>query len=293
MRQEFSSSAIPVFPMPWLEGEKQGPVRVVAVKGTPLIQQEIWLSPHRKNYYMLQYVTQGSGRHWVDMIPYEYSANTLYFSSPEQVHVKEEVNITGTVITFTKEFLAMEQNLGLDRLPLTRNQQNAHELKLGPLENAELEIILEKCVSEYQQDADLQTEMLYSYLRVLLTFLSRIYNVHYNDKEPNTSRDLYRRFQASLEENFMKDHDAQEYSNRLHISASHLNALIKEQSGKTVTAHIHERLILETKRMLFHTDHTVKQIAFSMGFQDTSYFSRFFKRLTSCTPLEYRQQIRR
>jgi len=174
------------------------------------------------------------------------SIKEILVYSPEQVHAKEDVNLTGTVITFNKEFLTMGQNQGLDRLPLICNRQNAHELKISATEKAELESILEKCVNEFQQDADLQTEMLFSYVSVLLIFLSRIYNDQYNEKEPNQQRVLYRRFQACLEENYKKTHEARDYCGMLRISISHLNALIKEQSGKTITTHVHERLILET-----------------------------------------------
>jgi AraC family transcriptional activator of pobA len=291
MNRGSSFQPIPVFPIPWQEAEKQRFIRIVTAKAAPLTQEVIWLSPHRKDYYMLQYVTGGSGRHWLDMVPYEFTAGTLYLSSPEQVHVKEEVTLTGTVITFTKEFLAMEQNQGLDKLPIIRNLQKAHELKIGATEKMELESILNNCATEYQQDGYLQTEMLCAHVRVLLIFLSRIYCAQYDEKVPNQRRTLYLKFQACLEDNYTKTHEARDYSHMLNISVSHLNALIKEQSGKTITKHIHERLVLEAKRLLFHTDQTVKQITFSLGFQDTSYFSRFFKKLTAYSPLEYRQQI--
>jgi len=78
----------------------------------------------------------------------------------------------------------------------------------------------------------------------------------------------------------------------LNISAGHLSEVVKEQSGKPAIAHIHERLILETKRLLFHTDQSVKEIAFRLGFEEASYFNRFFKRIVGDTPLTYRNTIR-
>jgi AraC-like DNA-binding protein len=280
---------IPIYDMPQAEGDRVRPIRIITAKATPFMQKKVWLSAHRKDYYLLMYITKGSGRHWVDMIPYEYNSDTFYFSSPEQIHVKEDVKLTGTVITFNREFLALAQNQDLGRLPLLQNLQNAHELKISPDQKAELESILEKCIHEFQQDADLQTEMLYSYVRVLLIFLSRIYNIQYNEKEPNLERDVYRRFQSCIEENYKKIHDAGTYADMLNISISHLNTQIRAQSGKTVMTHLHERLILEAKRILFHTNFSVKEIAYSLGFHDTSYFNRFFKKITGVTPVTYRQ----
>jgi len=51
-------------------------------------------------------------------------------------------------------------------------------------------------------------------------------------------------------------------------------------------------LILEAKRMLLHSDDSIKEIAFQLGFEDASYFNKFFKRLTLQTPLQYRTAIR-
>jgi len=55
--------------------------------------------------------------------------------------------------------------------------------------------------------------------------------------------------------------------------------------------HLHDRQVLEAKRLLYNTGMSVKEIAFNLGFKDSSYFIRFFKRMTSVTPLSYRTDI--
>jgi AraC family transcriptional activator of pobA len=289
MNRQTLPNDIPIYEMPFGEGEERSPIRIVAAGNSPFIKNKIWLAPHRKNYFLLQYVTKGQGRHWVDMIPYEFRPNILYFSSPEQIHVKDDVKLYGTVITFTKEFLSLEENCTLGKLPLLQNLQNAHELKIGPEEKAEFEELLNKCLTEFNGNTYLHKEMLYTYVRTLLIYLSRLYNVQYDEKQPNIGRDLYRTFQFCVEENYKDKHGSQQYASMLKISVSHLNALIREQSGKTVMLHVHERLILEAKRMLCNTSASVKQIAFSLGYNDTSYFNRFFKKVTGITPVTYRQ----
>ena len=83
-----------------------------------------------------------------------------------------------------------------------------------------------------------------------------------------------------------------EYASLLNVSAGHLSELVKEQSGRPAINHIHERLVLEARRLLFHTQHSLKEIAFDLGFTDASYFNRFFKRETNVTPAEYRLSTR-
>lgn len=88
-------------------------------------------------------------------------------------------------------------------------------------------------------------------------------------------------------------HDVASYAGMLHLTPGYFTDLVKEQSGKTVLAHIHERLLVEAKRRLLHTELSVKQISDELGFGDAAYFHRFFKGLTGSTPVAYRMQIRK
>ena len=166
-----------------------------------------------------------------------------------------------------------------------------NELLLTPADKIEIPAIMRYILVEYQNINDLHDEMLYAYLRVLLIYLARIYNKQYNGVELGKRHELYQRFRSSIEESYKKIHDASHYADILNISVSHLNTLIKEHSGKTVMMHLHERQILEAKRLLFSTHMSVKEIAYNLGFHDDSYFSRFFKRMTSLTPMAYRAGI--
>ena len=63
------------------------------------------------------------------------------------------------------------------------------------------------------------------------------------------------------------------------ISAKHLNNLCKKGLNKTVTNLIHERIMIEAKRLLLFTDNSISEIAFELGFTDKSYFMRFLKKI--------------
>lgn len=255
-------------------------------------QRAVFLSPHRKNYFLLVYVKRGTGRHWVDMVPYELKPDTFYFTTPEQVHLKEEATLTGTTIALGREFFALKDAQHLEKLSLLKNLENGHELILSPDETAELENLLNKIVIEYNKNTDFSDGLFYAYLRVLLLFTNRIYQVQYNAALPFLGRELYHRFLNCVEENYRKIHEVRQYAGLLNLSASRLNALIKKQSGNSPITHIHDRLVLEAKRILFHTEKSVKEISFELGFSDDSYFSRFFKRATGEAPLAYRNSIK-
>lgn len=252
-----------------------------------------FLVPHRKDYYFMAFVQAGSSRHWIDMKPYTLQPNTFYFTVPHQVHLKEDGQaLTGITLSFSEEFLATDETGFFKKLPIIRNPLNGHELALEPQDVVFIEDILEKLYTEYHNDHEWQHNMLLAYMKTLLIYLSRLYTQQFSETPASPERQLLKQYLASIETSYTTLHDVAAYADLLNISAGHLSDLVKEQSGKTAIAHIHERLILEAKRLLFHSDYAIKEIAFRLGFEDASYFNRFFKRLAEQTPAEYRSHIR-
>jgi AraC-like DNA-binding protein len=252
------------------------------------------LLPHRKAYYMLVFTKHARGRHWVDAVPYVRQDHALYFSGPSQVLVKEEPTpFWGTRLTFTEEFLALQQNAALRRLPLIENPQNGHELLLSAADEAVVDDLLTQLEAEYRRPGEWQHPLLSAYLTVLLTYLSRLYTEQFPGGELSADQRLLRTYRASIEENYRELHEVGAYAERLHISAGHLSEVVKAQSGKSAIKHVHERLVLEAKRLLFYTPQSLKEMAYDLGFAEPSYFNRFFKRETGVTPADYRASIRK
>ncbi|PMD92508.1 AraC family transcriptional regulator [Siphonobacter sp. BAB-5405] len=252
------------------------------------------LIPHRKDYYLLGFIRQGGGRHWVDMVPYEPKDQTFYFFAPQQITVKEESLPTwGTAFAFTQEFLALQENTLLRTLPMIQNPENGHELALSEADVVLVEDLLDKIYSEYLTAGVWHQRMLSAYLQVLLTYLSRLYTEQFERKTFSAETQLLKKYQAEINKHFHQLHQVSDYASLLHVSAGYLSEVIKAQSSKSAITHIHDRLVLEARRLLFHSEQSLKEIAFGLGFSDASYFSRFFKRETQVTPAEYRAATRR
>ena len=252
-----------------------------------------FLVPHRQDYYFMAFIKIGSNRHWIDMISYTLKPNTFYFTSPHQVHLKEEGGpLTGISLSFTKDFLASDNDGALKALPIVQNPHNGHELTLNVQDLQFVEDILEKILSEYASKEAWQHTMLLSYMKILLVYLSRLYMEQFNDREQATDRGLLKKYLSRIDEAYTLQHEVAAYAEMLNISAGHLSDVVKEQSGKPAIAHIHERLILEAKRLLFWGDHSVKEIAWQLNFEDDAYFNRFFKKHTGQTPVMFQRSIR-
>ncbi|CAN5662981.1 helix-turn-helix transcriptional regulator [soil metagenome] len=267
--------------------------RVYNFEGT-LPNESDLLIPHRKDHYLIVFIRRAGSRQWIDMAPYLIKDNTIYFTGPNQIIVKEGFEqLWSTGIAFTKEFLLLQENASLSKLPLIQNPQNGHELLLTDADILFVEDLLTKINVEYQRPGEWQQRMLAAYLTVLLTYLSRLYTEQFTDTDPSMDKLLLKDFQAKINECFHELHEVGDYASLLNISAGHLSEVVKMQSGKPAIKHIHERLVLEARRLLFHTNNSLKEIAFDLGFSEASYFNRFFKRETGVTPADYRTNIRK
>ena len=78
----------------------------------------------------------------------------------------------------------------------------------------------------------------------------------------------------------------------LSITPNHLNDTIKGDTGKTAKEMIHERIILEIKRLMFHSAMSNKEIAYDLNFNDPAYFSRYVRKHLHCSPNDLRNKLR-
>ncbi|MDO7743140.1 MAG: helix-turn-helix domain-containing protein, partial [Pedobacter sp.] len=99
-------------------------------------------------------------------------------------------------------------------------------------------------------------------------------------------------FREILEQNFSKLKGPAEYAEKLNISAPYLNECIKNATGHPVSYHIQQRIILEAKRLLYHSGISVKEIANQLGYDDYPYFSRLFTKITGMSALAFRNRNR-
>lgn len=109
---------------------------------------------------------------------------------------------------------------------------------------------------------------------------------------PETSRQkrhaLFQKFREMLEQEYKSHWPVEDYADRLGLTPPRLNRLCRSMTGKTAGTLIQDRLTLEAQRLLIYTNATATMVAFEIGFKDPAYFSRFFKRRTGLSPVEFR-----
>ena len=150
--------------------------------------------------------------------------------------------------------------------------------------------VYELMQEEYQKQEG-SLIMIKALLKVFLLKLIQLKEQHFTLQDINEKR-IYE-FMMLIELNFYEERKAEFYAAKLDVSTKRLNQILKEKLDKTAVQLIHDRVILEAKRQLIHSEHTVKEIAYTLQFKDPSYFSRFFKTHTGQTPNQFQEELQR
>ena len=101
---------------------------------------------------------------------------------------------------------------------------------------------------------------------------------------------LTKAFRELLEQNYTTTKRPADYAEKLNISIPYLNECIKNATGFSVSHHIQQRVILEAKRLLSHSNQSVKEIAAALGYDDYPYFSRLFTKIVGISALAFRNK---
>lgn len=252
--------------------------------------ENVIVEAHRHDYYHIMFIKDGYGEHSIDFKTYPVKPNSIFFVSPGQVHsVTIDENADVYVISFNSEFIILNNSVQkLLDYPFFHSMNNAPVIHLE--ENySKIRVILEDMFEEYHSPNKGKDNILRALLEVLLVRASRMY------PQPNEDAPLHltfqlRKLEALIDAHYKEYKMLNDYAEMMHISPKHLNSLCKKGLNKTVTNLIHERILLEAKRILLFTDNSISEIAFELGFADKSYFMRFFKKHTSLTADSYRNQ---
>ncbi len=251
--------------------------------------EQVKIAAHRHDYYHILYIKNGFGEHSIDFKTYKIKPNSLFFVSPGQVHALEvSGDVEGFVITFDPEFYLLNNTLQkLLDYPFFHSLNNSPAIYLTDKNDKIVQAILE--INEEYNSLDSQKgDLLRSLLEVLLIRTSRVYHGG-GENTPDHLTYQLRKLEALIDSRFKELKLLDDYANLMHLSPKHLNSLCKKGLNKTVTNLIHERTLLEAKRLLLFTDNSVSEIAYELGFMDKSYFMRFFKKHMGFTTEAYRK----
>ena len=246
--------------------------------------------PHRHDAYMLMLVedTKG-GDNLIDFRRHPLVANRLFMLRPGQAHPRETRQERGPILSFSDEFLQTTGISAQEVFVIFSSVYQHPYLDLTPkLKRIFLQLI--SLMQEELQEAVPQKAILSRYLYVLLQYLYRECIYQIGKLTPARHSERLFRLSSLVEKHYREHRSIGFYADALHITPKHLNSLCRQYLQTTVADMQHERILVESKRLLYFTSLSVKEIAHTLGFEDDSYFVRFFKRMTGQTPQQMRQR---
>lgn len=230
---------------------------------------------------------------------YDYHEGTLIFFAPEQV-VEFETNTTDKPIGWGLYFhpdLIRQSNLGKTIKNYSFFDYDTSEaLHLSEKEKQILSEIIGKIEMELNQNIDTHSQtLIVSNVELLLNYCTRFYDRQFITRT-NYNKDFVSKLENVLKQYFDTENIQKQglpsvkyCAEKLNLSPNYLSDLLKKETGKNTQEHIHYYLIEQAKNTLLHTDLTVSEIAYNLGFDYPQYFSKIFKKKTGYSPHEYRQ----
>ncbi len=251
--------------------------------------------PTRAQYYSILFIIEGEGQHFIDFQRYNYKRGSIIFVEKGQIQAFEKnTNRKAIFFGFTEKFLE-KNTLGSNLI----QQINLYNYHLYPpllqLEESEIhffEVIANRITDEFYAPDDFATEeIIASLLKMFLLLAERIRKKTVYKSVHPTYYPTFLHFQKLLAQHLLTNRKVIYYAQLLQISTKKLNRITQEIIHKPAKQYIHERLIMEMKRLLMNTNLSIKEIAYQTGFEEPTNFVKYFKKETTITPSNFRNNF--
>lgn len=240
--------------------------------------------PHKHDeYFELIFLKEGEGFHTIEEEKFVVSTPEVYFLKPGQLHFWQFTCIPkGFVIIFKEsEFDAIKENdLAEFYRLLSLNK------RIGFPEHSFPETLLQEIYAEFQSNSPYTRSIIHGLLKALFGKLLRL--AENNLQKPVVPISLYDNFLQLLSRECPRLHKVNEFAALLNTTPQNLNAACRKQAKESAGKLIAERILLEAKRYILHTDYTINEIAELLSFSDASNFVKFFKNAEGTTPVQFR-----
>ncbi len=258
-----------------------------SVKDFSSIDIEDAKQSHREDAHSFFLLEKGIVSIEIDFQKYKIKPSSILYIHPNQVHCIlsfEKVTVSSWSIN--------NENLNPEYLKLLEDVTPVKPLVL----NKETFSIISEAVSLSIKFFDRKKDKLYhSLLKDSCNALVALVASQYLEQSKSADKlsrfeIVTKAFKELLERNYTTSKRPAEYAQKLNISAPYLNECVKNTTGYSVSHHIQQRVILEVKRLLFHSNQSVKEISSELGYDDYPYFSRLFTKVTGMTALAFRNK---
>jgi len=250
--------------------------------------------PHRHDFYHLVLFTAGAGSHSIDFQNFIIQPFQFYFMAPGQVHSWNfEGEMDGFVINFRSDFFKsfLLNPDYLEQFPFLSGHVNHSVIEIPVDSRSILTGLLNQAVIESENKRRFRVDTIRAMLLQLFLLIGEISTSGKYQTLESSKSILLKRFEKLIEHNYLELRRPSQYADILCVTPNYLNAVCNDVLGTSAGDIIRNRIVLEAKRKLINLNVTVTEIAYSLNFEDNSYFCKFFKKQTGLSPNSFRSAI--
>jgi AraC-like DNA-binding protein len=229
---------------------------------------------------------------------YDFSEGSLLFTAPGQIiGAGPDIKVDEGWALFIHPDLLHGTSLGgkMDQYTFFHYEVN-EALHISEEESVIIKDCVDKISREYRQSIDKHTQnVIVSNIELLLNYCNRFYDRQFYTRT-KVNADVVQRFEKLLKDYFGQSNLTEAglppvtyFASRLHLSANYLSDLLQKFTGKSTMEHIHLELVEKAKSLLWGTENSISEIAYELGFEYPSHFTKVFKAKTGKSPSEYRE----
>lgn len=256
----------------------------------------------RPGYFSFLFVRKARGKYTTDDVSFDTEPGTIYFTNPGHYKSFEWFEIEEVyLITFTESFLKKNVNPDVfSGFPFLLSETVYPRV----LSEEDFQVFMElyqQMERESTSASRYKDRILGSLLVILLLKVKEAFWKDYNPiYEGNKSSQIVKAFKRNLEQHMRELLDGtadkqlrvSDFAALQQLNESYFNHVIRSKTGKTVSSWISDKIISEARSLLQNSNKSIKEIAFQLGFLETTHFSNYFKKYAQTTPANYRKSSR-
>lgn len=267
---------------------------ILDLKEVLSVKKPMMIIPHRAQFYHILWIEKGEGTHFVDFNPISLQDHSIICVPQNSVNrYDKRAKYKGKAIVFTDRFFSKTKQdfQYLQSSILFSDLYPVSQFKINP-KSSDLKIVLNLMEQEFNKKKDVaHYHILHNLLHVFLLQLEReMKDQGFEEIKPSANLDYLMLFKDLLEQNFRNEKSVNKYAADLSISEKQLNKACTTLLDKKPKQIINDRILLEAKRLLVHSNQSIKEIAYHLGYEEPTNFIKYFRKNTDITPSEFRER---
>lgn len=260
-------------------------IEKIAFRDLPNLEE--WAQPERHDRHSFFLLEKGTVTIEIDFQKHVIRSPSVIYMHPNQVH--RIIQFKDVVVN---SWAINNENLNPVYLKLLEDITPAKPLRLSKEMFGLISEAISLCIKFTEREQD---RLYHSLVKDSCNSLVGLVISQYTDRSVSAGvhdrfEGITRVFRETLEQNFVRFKRPMDYARKINISTPYLNECVRKTTGYSVSYHIQQRIILEAKRLLYHSDISVKEVAAVLGYDDYPYFSRLFTKVTGMTALAFRNK---